>query len=259
MTKQLRLEAEEWAYLTTHFHLYASESTNAASSLPAADLLDLEKCVAFLDRLTEILQSPSRRVTASLFAKRYVFLAVMPRLYAMTLYNKGVSAAMAHSHLEWSTERGEHWLSAVRLSRFQLSLPAEGARSQWRDALLWQLFAENIAPTWRAIAQAANVSKLVLWENTAVRLFSLYEKRMLAMATSEQQRARIADDFAYLLCRAPAVLFGEAKNPFALFAGDTCTGAAVKPAVRIRKTCCYYYAVSEARDYCSVCPNVRSR
>lgn len=249
-----RLEAGEWDYLTKHFRICESPPSNSAVSIPSADLLDEEKCAAYLDQLTGVLQSPSRMVTASMFSKRYAFLTVVPGLYAMTMYNKGIDLSIGSSHLETSPDQ-RSWLSHIRLGRLHVSLPAAGKRSEWRDRIANSLFAEHLAPIWRSVSKVANVPMPILWENTAVRLFSLYEKRMEAEAGGEA-RSRMQEDFEYLIGKAPASLFGETRNPFGRFYGGSRAVSASKPSVRIRKTCCYYYQVSTDREYCTVCPKL---
>ncbi|MDF2714476.1 MAG: hypothetical protein K0R28_1401 [Paenibacillus sp.] len=63
-------EPDQLAYLEKHFHFSADVTINPACTVPAMELLDENKCVSYLDRLSTNVQSPSRMITASLLAKR---------------------------------------------------------------------------------------------------------------------------------------------------------------------------------------------
>ena len=255
MNERLRFEAEEWTDLTKRFRLREGTPASVAASVPCADLLDEDKCAAYMDRLKERMNAPSRLIAASMFAKRYAALVVMPCMYAMTAYDKSIDLAAGPAYLESSPEPGESWLSHVYLSRVAVGSPAPERRREWRDEALRGLYAGHLAPLWRAVSKAANAPLPILWENTAVRLFSLYEKRM---GEGDGAVSHARDDFEYVVRGAPGALFGEAENPFSKFYGNA--GADPNPPVRIRKTCCFYYKVSAAaEDYCSTCPKKKSR
>jgi ferric iron reductase protein FhuF len=194
--------------------------------------------------------------TASQFAKRYAFLTAAPGLYAMTLYNKGLEASIEHAFLGAPGEQNKPWPAHMYINQLQVSEPAGGYRDEWREEIVKSLFAGNIARLWRALSKTAGLPMPILWENTAVRVFSLYEKRMGAGAGKEE-RLRIEDDFAYLVHHAPGALFGEAQNPFAAFYHDAPTVSSATPPVRMRKTCCFYYQVSAGGEYCTACPKAK--
>jgi ferric iron reductase protein FhuF len=97
----------------------------------------------------------------------------------------------------------------------------------------------------------ANIPLSILWENTAVRIFSLYEKRFGHEGNSKT-RERIEGDFAYVITGASGSLFGEKENPLTRF-----FVASEKP-VRFRKTCCFYYRISADGSCCSICPKAKA-
>ncbi|RSL35407.1 hypothetical protein D7Z54_00180 [Salibacterium salarium] len=223
-------------------------------SIKAVDLLDEEKCIAYLDSLTRSLQSPSRMITASQFSKRYAFLTIAPSLYAMTIYNKGLDLSSENCKIESSFHNGS-WKSNLHLTDLQVSQPKEGERQEWRDGVIKNIFHGNLAKIWRSISKVSNVPMPILWENTAVRVYSLYEKKV-GNGDSEKEKFRIQEDFKYLISEAPATLFGETKNPLARFYGPKSTISSSDQPVRTRKTCCFYYKVPNG-NYCSTCPKVK--
>ncbi|MBD2844861.1 (2Fe-2S)-binding protein [Paenibacillus sp. IB182496] len=272
MSGQSRISQQEWADLRAQFGLcrrtagpgaIPDVSIGAGASalaMPASHLLDPERGSAYLDRLTERLRAPSRMTAASQFVKRYAFVAAVPVLYAMTAYDKGLHARAEHCLLEATPDR---WLTHIRLADDQAGSPAPGGRHAWREALLHALFAENMGPIIHMLAEIARAPKPMLWENAAVRVYSLYEKR-LAASEDEAVRARGREDYAYMLHQAPGALFGEARNPLLRFYGDAAPAASLAPdcdapsgtPTRIRKTCCFYYEVSPVEEYCTSCPKL---
>ncbi|MFC5652654.1 IucA/IucC family C-terminal-domain containing protein [Paenibacillus solisilvae] len=257
MTEKTGLKPEELAYLTQSYPISTHSRLQQASSISMADLVDEAKCAAYLDRLTGALGSPSRMITASQFAKRYAFLAAAPSLYAMTVFDKGLDLSLKNCHLV--APEGQLGAAGLSLADLQVTVPTAGNRAEWRQGLINGLFADNLAPVLRTLSQAANIPMAILWENTAVRVYSLYEKRIAERADSEaQSRSRAQDDYEYLVRQAPAALFGEKENPLATFFGTAKTDSSTPSSARIRKTCCFYYEVSSIREYCSACPKVKS-
>ncbi|WP_134683360.1 IucA/IucC family C-terminal-domain containing protein [Brevibacillus migulae] len=252
-----RFQPEEWNDLAKSFQVGVFPLPNPTASFLVEDLRDGERCAAYLDRLTEALQSPSRLHTASLFAKRYAFIAVGPSIFAMTRYNKGLKVSLANAYLGPSEERRGMWPPQIYLDQVEVTEPEAGKREQWREDFVGSLFAGNITKLWRQLSAVARVPMPILWENTAVRLFSLYEKR-LASGASEEERVRIEDDFAYLVNRAQGAVFGESQNPFvSLYGSEALADLSPTDGVRMRKTCCLYYQVSAQGEYCSACPRAK--
>jgi len=223
-------------------------------------LLDKAGCAAYLDALTEKLGSPSRMATASMFAKRYAFLSVVPALYAMTVFNKGIRFRLEHMLLDSASEPGKSWISRARLTDYEVSEPAEGSRDAWREETVKALFGGSIRTLWRVLSEVAHVPMAILWENTAVRVYSLYEKKIGAGDIPEEH-GRIRDDYDYLIRKAAPALFGETYNPLARFYGQDvhAVGASAPAAARVRTTCCFYYQVAANGEFCVACPKAKRR
>jgi len=255
MNKQTRLAQDEWDYLNEHFGLYEYGLTRPVHSVRALDLLDDGMCSDYLDRLTVLLQSPSRMTTASQFFKRYAFLTAAPQLYAMTVHNKGLDLSVENTFLESSP--GHSWLEHVSLADADAAMPEASERHVWRDKVILALFAGNLGKLIAVMSRVANVPKPILWENVAVRVFSLYEKR-IGVSGEQQEQSRGREDFQYLIQQAPGALFGEKQNPLSRFYGKTTVASVSNTSMRVRKTCCFYYEVSSVEEYCSNCPKLGS-
>jgi ferric iron reductase protein FhuF len=255
MNKQLRLAQDERDYLSRQFGLYEYGAARPVNSVKASDLLDVEMCSDYLDRLTVLLQSPSRMITASQFFKRYAFLTTVPLLYAMTVYNKGLDLSVENCFLESSPSQS--WLEHVSLADIDATMPEASERHDWRNRVVLALFAGNVGKLIAVMSKVANVPKSILWENVAVRVFSLYEKRI--GVTGEQQEQSFGEaDFQYLIHQAPGALFGEKQNPLSRFYCKPACSSDSNTTMRVRKTCCFYYEVSSSEEYCSNCPKLRS-
>ncbi|WP_176706224.1 ferric iron reductase [Paenibacillus hemerocallicola] len=133
-------------------------------------------------------------------------------------------------------------MSHISLTAKWVTCPASGHRNEWRKQTVERLFAGHLARLFHSLSKAAPIPMPILWENAAVRVYSLYEKR-IGQGAGRDEAFRIRDDFEYLISTAPAGLFGEAGNPLAKFYGTASAAAASNsPAssARIRKTCLYY-------------------
>lgn len=252
---QSRLTQEEWNYLSGHFGMCEHASTRHRNSVRVLDLLDAASCSDYLDLLSVKLQSPSRMITASQFMKRYAFLTAAPLLYAMSAYNRGLDLSAGNCLLE--STPGHSWLELVSLDDVNAAMPEASERHAWRDTVIQSYFAGNLGKLIQVMSGVANVPKPILWENAAVRVFSLYEKRIRASG-DQQEQARGREDFQYLIHQAPGALFGEKQNPLSPFYGKPVSSTVTDTPMRVRKTCCFYYEVSSVEEYCSNCPKVKN-
>ncbi|WP_027349776.1 IucA/IucC family C-terminal-domain containing protein [Halotalea alkalilenta] len=249
--------AEEWAVLSGTLRLKAASERDRARSLEARSLLREESCTQVLDRLAPIIGSPSRRITASLLAKRISFLATGACLYAMSVFDKGLTLSLDNAIIEYGHDAGR-WTSSMPLERLRASRYPEGQRDAWREEIAGTLFAGLLQPLWQTFYGVTGLPRRILWENTAVRVYSLYEKRM-ANLDDEATRARCATDFDWLLRQAPAAMFGLDYNPLGHFRRPPTPLDDGRRSIRFRRTCCFYYQATEPAQYCSTCPLLRPR
>jgi len=247
---QQQLEPSHQEELAERCRLIKAADRDHAFALPATELLAPDVCKQLLNRLTPVIGSPNEYVTASLLAKRIAFLTTGSALYAMSVMDRGLNLTIDNSFVEYRHQNGL-WQSRMPLDSLNVSIPELNQRAAWRDQLVHNLFAGHLAPLWRSFRAVARVPLPVLWENTAVRVYALYERR-LAEQTCPDLRKRIAEDFHYLVHQAPAKLFGADHNPLQRYFPPH---PRVPDAdVRIRKTCCYYYRATQRVKYCSTCP-----
>lgn len=250
----------EWANLENRFKLiYNGRVMLGTSSIAPRDLLNREKCESYLDRMGSDIGSCSRRVTASMLAKRYAFLIITPVLYAMTVYNKGLHLTLDNCQLVTPNDM-EYRVSNSKfpnliVDELQITEIDNNDRTAWREHLLKQLFKDHLSPLFRSLSDAGQVPMPILWENAMVRIMPLYEDGL----EEEEDPAvltRLQDDYTYVTETAPASLFGEQRNPFARFIRTKKLGVLEETASYTRRTCCFYYEMS--REYCRACPKIIS-
>lgn len=250
------MDAAQWASLTGRLALVQADADSPG--LLADELFDPVRSTAFLDELGPQIGSPSRAVTASMLGKRHSFLATGASLYAMSVHNRAFDMSPGNVRVD-PTHDGKLWRSRLLLQDLH-TCPAPDdaqARHAWRDAMIAQLFGAHLAPLWRTLCAVSKLAPRILWENMAVRVYSLYENRMPGDATPAQ-RTRIAEDFSYLVGDAPGALFGLDHNPLARYFFPVTPVAGDEDGIRYRKTCCLYDKLPSG-ELCSACPLMRKK
>ncbi|MCF5709959.1 siderophore-iron reductase, Fe-S cluster protein [Pseudomonas syringae] len=255
MTQGQAFSDAEWAVLSGALQLKTAD-TRDSRSLPARALLDEEVCRQMLAALGPVIGSPTLAITASLLAKRFSFLSTGACLYAMSVYDKGLILSLDNSVVEYAHDNGV-WTSAMPMTAITPIGCEEGARDLWRASIVRALFADLLKPLWETFNRVSGISRRILWENTAVRVYSLYEKRM-AKVDDPAIQARYEADFDWLLNHADPSLFGLDYNPLKHFRRPPTT-LPTGQSIRFRRTCCFYYDASNPVEYCSTCPLLRPK
>ncbi|AMB84645.1 siderophore-iron reductase, Fe-S cluster protein [Pseudomonas agarici] len=256
MTHPAVFTEAQWALLSGALRLRPAEQRDPRS-LTARALLDPEVCERMLRALGPVIGSPTLAITASLLAKRFSFLSTGACLYALSVYDKGLLLSLDNCLVEYGHDDGL-WTSSMSLHDISpITCPA-GEREAWRESIVGGLFAGLLKPLWQTFYQVSGISRRILWENTAVRVYSLYEKRMTKV-DDPRVRQRHEADFHWLLNDAEPALFGLDYNPLRHFRRPPTVLAAEGKSIRFRRTCCFYYEASNPVEYCSTCPLLRPK
>ncbi|CAM3997104.1 IucA/IucC family C-terminal-domain containing protein [Mesobacillus zeae] len=224
-------------------------SSNADIQAPAVNIghiIDKAKVHQFLKEVQQEVQAPDLRVAASVFTKRFAFVAVI-YLYALTVWNKRLLLSLDAVILINNKSKG-NWLPEYYVKNLEAVEFQGGDREEWRKEALEHLFQHIVFPVLDSLANAGQVSKLVLWENIAVYIFWLYENVL-----EQSSDPRIQSDFDYIVNLAPGSLFGKcSRNP--LKNSKPVLSKDLNETVRIRKSCCFSYQLGEKQTYCKICP-----
>ncbi|MNN36803.1 Ferric iron reductase FhuF-like transporter [compost metagenome] len=183
------------------------------------------------------------------------FLATGACLYALSAYDKGLLLTLDNTLIEYGHDEGQ-WTSSMPLHHGLPLTYGANEREAWREALVRGLFAGLLQPLWHTFNRVTGVSRRILWENTAVRVYSLYEKRM-AKIDDPSVRERCEADFNWLLTHAEPALFGLDYNPLSHFRRPPTRVDDGQRSIRFRRTCCFYYLATDPAEYCSTCPLLR--
>lgn len=249
---------EEWDVLSKNLGLIHSNQRNLATTLHIQDLIiDPLQCENLLIELTPIIHSPSIKVTASLLSKRIAFLTTASCLYAMTIFDKGLNFSANNCYLDYNFNH-RLWQSKMPLSDLTYICAPSDNRDEWRRNIIRQLFAENLTKLWQAFVNISKVNPRILWENTAVRVYLLYEKRIQNVQCLHVKQ-RIINDFNFLLDPKNFDLFNMGYNPLTRFNHTKTYIDSLDAEIRFRKSCCFYYQASDPIEYCSTCPLLHPR
>ncbi|SHF12393.1 Ferric iron reductase protein FhuF, involved in iron transport [Seinonella peptonophila] len=231
--------------------LRLTDTPSPMDSLAVRDLLDSDRCQHFLRKISEQLQTPSPLVTASIFSKRYAYSLVVSTLWSMSILNRGLPIQVDNCYLESDYDHGK-WLPRLRIVDWQATEPGED-RVAWRNQLLIQLFADHLTPIWEQLHQITGIAKLVLWENTAIYIYWLYQSKLQDAHLSVNQYAQSEEDYKAILFDLDAYHFGERIQPMRRLL------ASVTNEQRKRKTCCLSYLSCGGLESCATCPRRRSK
>jgi ferric iron reductase protein FhuF len=215
--------------------------SETGKSFNVGNLLDEEYVLDFMKNLAYSIGAPSERTAASIFIKRYAFIAVIS-LFAMTSGNKKMNLSLDNIEME-EAEYGKDWLPMISLKDPSIDEWDGEDRGEWRKSVYRDLFANNIYPIIDYFEKTFKVSKLILWENIAVYLFWLYELEL-----KDSENPNVLSDFRFLINEAEGNLFGRYNlNPIQKYYSEK-----NQDEVRIRKTCCFTYQLGSKR--CKTCP-----
>jgi ferric iron reductase protein FhuF len=220
-------------------------------SIPLNELLDETVLLWYLEKVGEAIGSPNLKVTASIFVKRYAFLAVI-YLYGITAWNKKIN--ISFNNISLQTEDVEDiWLPKLHFRNIEINIAKEN-RYEWREKALKDFFSKNAHVLIDQLSKVTKQSKLILWENVAIYLFWLYES-VLQKLDKEELRNRAKEDFYYLVYEAPGSLFGnDHANPIKRYYHNKRYTEHLQEEVRVRTTCCFSYLLEGATSRCKTCP-----
>jgi ferric iron reductase protein FhuF len=217
-------------------------------SFDVADLLDETFLKKFMPHLAEAIGAPSEKTAASIFMKRYAFIAVLA-LFSMSVANKKINVSIENIEME-DAKQGKDWLPGLKLKNLAIEDWNGEDRDTWRKTVYQDLFAKNLFPLIDQLEKYYNLSRLILWENIAVYLFWLYETEL-----KDNNHPNIKDDFRFLIFEAEGKLFGPYNNnPLKKYYNDKQYVEEFQEEIRTRKTCCFTYQLKSRPSRCKTCP-----
>ncbi|MCF6136258.1 IucA/IucC family C-terminal-domain containing protein [Pseudalkalibacillus berkeleyi] len=252
MTSAVQMH-NQFEFLQEHYRLTKSKPSDA-SGLSSEDLLHTSEVIKFIDdELIPLLNAPSRLVAASQFSKKYAFLITVPFFSSFTLFDQVLNIDIDQCSVQPDSKKG---FKGPRLMlKSERTSPTATDREGAVHNAIEKVFKNHVRLVWERLNEAASVPMPVLWENTAIYIYWLYETSLLKHDLVAQRK--IQEDFDLLL-EAPGECFGLNENPLKKFHHEKRELLKSAPLVRVRKTCCLYYEVNEERKFCKTCPRCLS-
>lgn len=210
-----------------------------------SDLLNEEKCRAFLQKIMIEIKSPNLSIAASMFSKRYAYFIAASTLYSMVQYNSALKLPIEACALSKEREL------CIKIKHCSWEETSDLGREKWRVNILRPLFSEHITPILTILQKTSRLSTSILWENIAIRINSVYRK-LLSKDLEMVKINRLNSDFQFLI-NAQGDIFDLKENPIKnyLKIGEELE---LNP---YRKTCCMYHQLAEDIEgigYCGICP-----
>jgi ferric iron reductase protein FhuF len=233
------------------FRLSTAEVRGSKLSILLNEIIDDLALMRYMENVGAHIGSPNLKVTASIFVKRYAFLAVI-YLYGMTVWNKKLDTSFNNIRIQ-TEEADDLWLPKFYFYNMKIEAVKEN-RNAWREEALKDFFSENVYVLIDQLSKVTKQSKLILWENIAIYVFWLYES-VLAKLDDEELRNRAKEDFHYLIYEAPGSLFGNDHiNPIKRYYHNKWYKEHLQEEIRVRTTCCFSYLLEGAVNRCKTCP-----
>ncbi|MRH43818.1 hypothetical protein GH741_14160 [Aquibacillus halophilus] len=237
--------------LLSHEKQYLIEQFRIIDNVSDEEIIPLDKLTnqvfveEYIHNVKAILRTDYKFVAASQLMKRIGFLLTTPALYSMTVYDKRLDMDMSRCSLITKYKDGL-WLPHLFLDSFKVQHKGNKDRFTWREEIVGELFS-NLSQIIANVSTVSTVPKPILWENVAVYVYWLYEVKMPLEANRPMN---LESDFHYLINNVPGHLLNESKNPLQLFYRRK----QKDEDIRVRRTCCFYYALHEDGTCCSTCP-----
>lgn len=240
------LTEEQWETLGRYrFH----PSTAANQGVDASTFCDVDEMRNYLSRLRSMIGTDDLKVAASIFMKRYAFVAAMG-LVAMTYWNKKVNVTPENLILVDEDKNGL-WMPHFHLKDASVS---EFLSLEEKNVFIQSLFREHLDRVIQSLKKTTKLSNLILWENVAVYVFWIFENDDFLQ--NEGWKSRRDDQFRALLSNENRQWFGRYhQNPLARYYSRKVNVDDGEEKVRVRKTCCFSYRMENGEQYrCKTCP-----
>ncbi|WP_209121381.1 IucA/IucC family C-terminal-domain containing protein [Alkalihalobacillus sp. BA299] len=253
ITLDEKLQLEEYRVCFKGEDFKGRDNGSSSLAIPVVDMFDRDQLANYLNMVQKELQAPDLKVAASAFSKRYSYLIVVPAFYSLYMLNKQLNMSVNNLYL-MSSASSERWLPRIYLKDQRAYTPdTTEERECSRNQLIESIFVNHLSPLWNELSEVCKIPKPILWENTAVYTFWIFESLLQRTDIPSELRDAIKVDFEFLLYEAQASIFKSLnENPIRAFYCEK-TNLDGKQ-VRVRKTCCFYYALSKDGDMCNGCP-----
>jgi siderophore-iron reductase FhuF len=246
--KTSSLTIDQWALLKQY--RFQKWVPGASDGTVAGLLLDEEALVRYLEDRFSLMGADDLKTAASLFMKRYAFVAAMG-LLAMSFWNRKLNLSPDNLVLVDHVNEKGLWLPHIYLKDSSVE---EFSSWQEKEEFIASLFNGHLDQFIGVLKRSVKLSNLILWENIAVYLYWIYENNELV--TDENLMVKKEHDFVQLLSDENSHWFGAYnKNPLNRYYTEKVRVEGLDDKIRVRKTCCFSYRLENGEQFrCKSCP-----
>ncbi|RPF53371.1 IucA/IucC family C-terminal-domain containing protein [Aquisalibacillus elongatus] len=242
MTQLLKSEK---IYLKDNFRM-VDYAENVSVKLD--QLMDEEYLRNYLQDIKHEFNTESIFVAGSQLMKRLGFNIALPALYLMTVHDMKLDMTFNRAGLVSNTV-GDKWLPNLYMDQLSVEKMSEERRETERQVLTEEIF-QKLDKLVNVFNKVSRVPRPNLWENIAIYVYWLYEKKLKEERFSHVAK-RVEEDYEYLIRGLSANAFTDDCNQLTNFYW----GRRIQvDGTRIRRTCCFYYGANSDRKCCSTCP-----
>lgn len=244
-----KLTLDEKINLNKTYRFALSPSDENSHIFQAEDLLDPNKLEELLSQMQEQFGTKYKYAVGSMFSKRYAYLIAVNGLYAMTALRKGLDFSIENTAMKIKNE-DEKWLPELVIKDDHATLIKS---DEDKIQAATHIFKDHLSVIWEAVSIKAKVAPSILWENTALYIYYLYETKM-AEAETDEERELWQSDLDLLLNLDMAAFGVIGCNPLKVYYHPKTHSPTTGQTARVRTTCCFYYILAEDGSCCSTCP-----
>ena len=240
------LTEQQWEILRKYrFHA----SAPALKGEEATSFLDGGKMKSYLSQRRSLIGTDDLKVAASLFMKRYAFVAAMG-LMTMTYWDKKLNLK-PENLIMVDGEKNGLWMPQFHLKDASVT---EFTSLEEKKTFIQSIFRDHLDHVIQSIKHATKLSNLILWENIAVYVFWIFESDDFLL--NEGTGSGRDDQLRMLLSDENSPWFGNYhRNPLARYYSGKVNVEGKTVKMRVRKTCCFSYRLENGEQYrCKTCP-----
>lgn len=237
------------------FNVGPSDADKVVYAIPASRLLEPEEMERLLEVYRPLMKGLDRIAAATYFCNQFANVGLALQ-YAISVLGRSIDLSLSNITVQLYAQEGKSGI-AYKLDRWSAQAAPIGLaeRRSWLEDVYAGFYGGTVKPLYESVSNVSGIDRGQLWGLLPTRFNYMTEQWMLA-AANEQERAAIADDYAFLAKELPASVFGRVKNPFDVIIRwvedlkDPCKQ------LRMKNACCQYYR-TEGGYYCYTCPRMK--
>lgn len=247
----------DFQQLEEKFHLTLNELEETVLTVPALDLLKIEKMEQIIDTYGLLIKAKERSTAAAFFMSWYA--GICGAMQYMLYQDDGLLLDLSLSNLSIQLYVDDSYpLISFQVNEVRfIEVPILDRNNAYRD-LLDSFYREQITPIIRTLSPLAHINAIPLWGQIVSVIYAQMEEAV-AEASDDGVRARIIYLNKMLTQGINASAFGLRKNPFdfkPIFIEDL---HIPDQKMFLKPACCLAYRLDSEFGYCYTCPRLKEK